>query len=185
MKSVFLQLAMDLNFEKEQRDFVTGLKSRTNAGRPNWNKVFTKIKEQRKGKVTVFFCGNPMLGKTLKEKCNEFGFTFRKEVFWDYDIHDLKKLILQNSVYKDLYFIYQRIIIWNTCLCGLVWDGLDLNLFMYFQFIAIIMGLVPFLLLRQIISKLGLGTSLIQYKVWLNWVAVFEALGQSTCQKCD
>ena len=81
MKSVFLQLAMDLNFEKEQRDFVTGLKSRTNAGRPNWNKVFTKIKEQRKGKVTVFFCGNPMLGKTLKEKCNEFGFTFRKEVF--------------------------------------------------------------------------------------------------------
>ena len=39
MKSVFLQLAMDLNFKKEQRDLVTGLKSRTNAGRPNWNKV--------------------------------------------------------------------------------------------------------------------------------------------------
>ena len=81
MKSVFLQLAMDLNFKKEQRDFVTGLKSRTNAGRPNWNKVFTKIKQQKQGKVTVFFCGNPMLGRTLKEKCNEFGFTFRKEVF--------------------------------------------------------------------------------------------------------
>ena len=81
MKSVFLQLAMDLNFKKDQRDFVTGLKSRTNAGRPNWNKVFTKIKEQRKGKVTVFFCGNPLLGRALKEKCNEFGFTFRKEVF--------------------------------------------------------------------------------------------------------
>ena len=81
MKSVFLQLAMDLNFKKEQRDLVTGLKSRTNAGRPNWNKVFTKIKEQRKGKVTVFFCGNPMLGRVLKQKCNDFGFTFRKEVF--------------------------------------------------------------------------------------------------------
>ena len=35
MKSVFLQLAMDLNFKKEQRDFVTGLKSRTNAGNSN------------------------------------------------------------------------------------------------------------------------------------------------------
>ena len=81
MKSVFLQLAMDLNFKREHRDFVTGLKSRTNAGRPNWNKVFTKIKQQKQGKVTVFFCGNPMLGRTLKEKCNEFGFTFRKEVF--------------------------------------------------------------------------------------------------------
>jgi len=81
MKSVFLQLAMDLNFKKEQRDLVTGLKSRTNAGRPNWNKVFTKVKEQQKGKVTVFFCGNPTLGRVLKQKCNDFGFTFRKEVF--------------------------------------------------------------------------------------------------------
>ena len=43
--------------------------------------MFTKIKEQKKGKVTVFFCGNPMLGRTLKEKCTDFGFTFRKEVF--------------------------------------------------------------------------------------------------------
>ena len=81
MKSVFLQLAMDLNFKKEQRDFVTGLKSRTNAGRPNWNKVFTKLQEEKKGKVTVFYCGNPMLAKTLRKKCAEFGFGFRKEVF--------------------------------------------------------------------------------------------------------
>jgi len=81
MKSVFLQLAMDLNFKKDQRDLVTGLKSRTNAGRPNWNKVFTKIKEQRHGKVTVFFCGNPTLARVLKQKCDQFGFTFRKEVF--------------------------------------------------------------------------------------------------------
>ena len=66
---------------QEKRDLVTGLKSRTNAGRPNWNKVFTKIKEQRKGKVTVFFCGNSALGRTLKLKCDEFGFTFKKEVF--------------------------------------------------------------------------------------------------------
>ena len=81
MKSVFLKLAMDLYFEKQQRDVVTGLKSRTNTGRPNWHMVFAKIQEQRKGKVTVFFCGNPMMGKTLKTKCNEFGFSFRKEVF--------------------------------------------------------------------------------------------------------
>ena len=60
---------------------VTGLKSRTNAGRPNWNKVFTKIREQKMGKVTVFFCGNSALSRTLKLKCDEFGFTFKKEVF--------------------------------------------------------------------------------------------------------
>jgi len=81
MKAVGLQLALDLLHEKEKRDLVTGLKSRTNAGRPNWNKVFTKIKEQRMGKVTVFFCGNSSLGRILKLKCDEFGFTFKKEVF--------------------------------------------------------------------------------------------------------
>merc|ERR1719220_585957 len=77
MKSVFLQMAMDLLHKKGSRDLVTGLKSRTNAGRPNWNKVFAKIREQKIGKITVFFCGNPTLGKMLKGKCDEFGFTFR------------------------------------------------------------------------------------------------------------
>jgi len=81
MKAVALQLALDILYNKEERDLVTGLKSRTNAGRPNWNKVFTKIKQERKGQVTVFYCGNPGLAKTLRSKCEEFGFKFRKEVF--------------------------------------------------------------------------------------------------------
>ena len=34
-----------------------------------WSHLFTQI--------TVFFCGNPTLGKMLKGKCDEFGFTFR------------------------------------------------------------------------------------------------------------
>jgi len=81
MKAVALQLALDILHQKEDRDLITGLKSRTNAGRPNWNKVFTKLKEEKKGQVTVFYCGNPMLARTLKSKCSEFGFKFRKEVF--------------------------------------------------------------------------------------------------------
>ena len=80
MKAVALQLALDLMHEKEKKDLVTGLKARTNAGRPNWTKVLTKvletkkthsyhmsmfqmpilqIREERKGEVTVFYCGNP------------------------------------------------------------------------------------------------------------------------------
>ncbi|MPC28250.1 NADPH oxidase 5 [Portunus trituberculatus] len=39
MKAVGLQLALDLLHEKEKRDLITGLKTRTNAGRPNWDKV--------------------------------------------------------------------------------------------------------------------------------------------------
>ncbi len=47
----------------------------------NTPQVFTQIREQRKGKITVFYCGNPVLAKVLKKKCNEFGFIFRKETF--------------------------------------------------------------------------------------------------------
>ena len=66
---------------QSKRDLITGLKTRTMAGRPNWDKVFRKLNEKRKGRVTVFFCGPPQLGKILKQKCTQFGFEYRKEVF--------------------------------------------------------------------------------------------------------
>lgn len=81
MKAVGLQLALDLLHEKEKRDLITGLKTRTNAGRPNWDKVFKQLQNQQKGKITVFYCGPPALGRTLRYKCDEYGFGFRKEIF--------------------------------------------------------------------------------------------------------
>lgn len=81
MKAVGLQLALDLLHKKSKRDLITGLKTRTNAGRPNWDKVFKELQTQKKGKITVFFCGSPQLGKILKLKCDEFGFDYRKENF--------------------------------------------------------------------------------------------------------
>ncbi|XP_044745460.1 NADPH oxidase 5 isoform X2 [Coccinella septempunctata] len=81
MKAVGLQLALDLLHEKEKRDLITGLKTRTNAGRPNWDKVFKQISDQKKGKVTVFYCGPPQLARILRVKCDQYGFSFRKEVF--------------------------------------------------------------------------------------------------------
>ncbi|XP_023338172.1 NADPH oxidase 5 [Eurytemora carolleeae] len=81
MKAVGLQLALELLHEKSKRDLITGLKTRTIAGRPNWDKVFKQVTETRKGRVTVFFCGPPQLGKVLKLKCDQFGFDYRKENF--------------------------------------------------------------------------------------------------------
>nr|XP_027207906.1 NADPH oxidase 5-like [Penaeus vannamei] len=81
MKAVGLQLALDLLHEKEKRDLITGLKTRTNAGRPNWDKVFKQLQNQQKGKITVFYCGPPALARTLRYKCDEYGFDFRKEIF--------------------------------------------------------------------------------------------------------
>ncbi|KAG0728255.1 NADPH oxidase 5 [Chionoecetes opilio] len=66
---------------KEKRDLITGLKTRTNAGRPNWDKVFKQLCNQQKGKITVFYCGPPTLARTLRYKCDEYGFDFRKEIF--------------------------------------------------------------------------------------------------------
>ncbi|KAH8285546.1 hypothetical protein KR054_010852 [Drosophila jambulina] len=81
MKAVGLQLALDLLHEKGKRDLITGLKTRTNAGRPNWDKVFKQLQAQQKGKVTVFYCGPSQLAKTLRYKCDQYGFAFRKECF--------------------------------------------------------------------------------------------------------
>jgi len=39
MKAIGLQMALDLIHKKEKRDLITGLKTRTQAGRPNWNQV--------------------------------------------------------------------------------------------------------------------------------------------------
>ncbi|XP_018347473.1 PREDICTED: NADPH oxidase 5 [Trachymyrmex septentrionalis] len=81
MKAVGLQLALDLLHEKEKRDLITGLKTRTNAGRPNWDKVFKQLQDKKKGKITVFFCGPPQLARILRYKCDQFGFCFKKESF--------------------------------------------------------------------------------------------------------
>lgn len=80
-KSVGLELALYLVHEKNKKDLVTGLRTRTKAGRPHWDDFFTKIQDQKKGKVTVFFCGRPQLGRTLHRQSDKFGFKFRKEIF--------------------------------------------------------------------------------------------------------
>ena len=81
MQAVALQLALELVHRREKRDLVTGLRARTHPGRPNWDKVFTVLRKEKKGQVTIFYCGNPFLAKTLKTKCDQFGFRFRKEIF--------------------------------------------------------------------------------------------------------
>jgi NAD(P)H-flavin reductase len=82
VRAVGMHLAMDLLHKKEGgKDIMTGLKSKTNAGRPNWDKIFQKLQDERKGKITVFYCGNPVVGSILRGKCEQYGFDFRKEVF--------------------------------------------------------------------------------------------------------
>uniref|UniRef100_A0A8C2I732 NADPH oxidase, EF-hand calcium binding domain 5 n=1 Tax=Cyprinus carpio TaxID=7962 RepID=A0A8C2I732_CYPCA len=81
MKAIGLQMALDLLAKKEKRDSITGLRTRTQPGRPDWAKVFQKVSEEKKGKVHVFYCGSPALAKHIKAQCEHFGFNFYKENF--------------------------------------------------------------------------------------------------------
>jgi len=80
-KAVTLHLALDLMHKKTTRDLITGLKTRTSAGRPEWDALFEKFGAAGHGKVTVFYCGNPTLADALHEKCNRHKFAFKKEIF--------------------------------------------------------------------------------------------------------
>ena len=50
-KAVVLHLALDLMHKKTKTDLITGLKTRTKAGRPDWDELFQAIKKQDMGKV--------------------------------------------------------------------------------------------------------------------------------------
>jgi hypothetical protein len=57
-------------------DAVTRLRSRTNYGRPNWDKEFVDISTNHKdAKVGVFYCGNKTLAGILRYSCNQFSGT--------------------------------------------------------------------------------------------------------------
>ncbi|XP_075327246.1 NADPH oxidase 5 [Odontesthes bonariensis] len=81
MKAIGLQMALDLLAKKEMRDSITGLRTRTQPGRPEWGKVFQKLSMEKKGKVHVFYCGAPALAKVIKAQSEIFGFNFYKENF--------------------------------------------------------------------------------------------------------
>ncbi|NWV26558.1 NOX5 oxidase, partial [Origma solitaria] len=81
MKALGLQVALDLLAAQEHRDSITGLRTRTQPGRPDWNKVFGKLAQEQRGEVQVFFCGSRGLAKVIREHCRRFGFRFSKENF--------------------------------------------------------------------------------------------------------
>lgn len=70
-----------LGILQAKRDLITGLKTRTQSGRPDWDHVFRGIQKNGLDNVTVFYCGNPSLAETLTQKSYEFGFKFKKEIF--------------------------------------------------------------------------------------------------------
>lgn len=62
-----------INASKVGGDAISKLKSRSFFGRPDWDKVFTEIRDKHiNQKIGVFFCGPKPLSKTLHEMSNKY-----------------------------------------------------------------------------------------------------------------
>ncbi|NWH38316.1 NOX5 oxidase, partial [Chloropsis hardwickii] len=81
VRALGLQLALELLAAREQRDSISGLRSRTRPGRPDWAKVFGQVAAERRGQVRVFFCGSAGLARDIQRHCRSFGFRFSRENF--------------------------------------------------------------------------------------------------------
>lgn len=74
--------AFDLLHQEHQVDLITGLKNQIQAGRPNWNTIFTQLKKQYPTEpVDVYYCGPRGLSSTLRRQCYQHQFSYRKENF--------------------------------------------------------------------------------------------------------
>jgi len=77
-----LNLAMELMFAEKGSDPVTGLRSQTRFGHPDWSELIADFSQRYRGEnVNVFFCGPPGLGAKIRPLCKKAGFRFRKENF--------------------------------------------------------------------------------------------------------
>ncbi len=76
-----------INDANAETDTITGLRTPTNFGRPNWDAIFRGIRKiHAPAEAGVFFCGPKPLGSQLHTKCNmhtgpDFRFAWGKENF--------------------------------------------------------------------------------------------------------
>lgn len=82
LSNLLLQVAFDSYWKVHQVDPLTGLRAKTQAGRPDWLTYFKEVKNQHPDTpVDVFFCGPKQLGKQLQKDANRMGFLFYEEQF--------------------------------------------------------------------------------------------------------
>nr|XP_011461300.1 PREDICTED: putative respiratory burst oxidase homolog protein H isoform X1 [Fragaria vesca subsp. vesca] len=87
-RSALITMVQRLQHAKNGVDVVSQSRIRTHFSRPNWRKVFSDLAAaHQSSRIGVFYCGTPVLIKTLKNLCLEFSlnsstrFQFHKENF--------------------------------------------------------------------------------------------------------
>jgi predicted ferric reductase/Ca2+-binding EF-hand superfamily protein len=77
-----LELARDVMHASGRSDMITGLRTHTHVGRPDWPAMLGSIAARhRPHPVDVYFCGPPGLGALLAPLCRGLGMSFREEKF--------------------------------------------------------------------------------------------------------
>ena len=77
-----VEVARQIMHESGKDDLVTGLRTHTHMGQPDWERMLYLIREQHAPeKVDVYFCGPPGLAKKLRPICSRLGMHFREERF--------------------------------------------------------------------------------------------------------
>lgn len=77
-----LELARAVMHDAGRSDMITGLRTKTHVGHPDWEAMLRAIAERHApAKVDVFFCGPHGLAAKLAPLCHRLGMTFREEQF--------------------------------------------------------------------------------------------------------
>lgn len=77
-----LELAREAMHAAGRADIVTGLRTKTHMGHPDWEAMLARIVERHApAKVDVFYCGPHGLARKLSAICQKLGMTFREERF--------------------------------------------------------------------------------------------------------
>lgn len=80
--AVALELAREAAIAAGARDVITGLRTKTHIGQPDWDATLQGIARlHAPEKVDVFFCGPPGLGAIVRRAARRAGMRFRDEKF--------------------------------------------------------------------------------------------------------
>ncbi len=80
--AVGLEIAREIMHAAGKRDIVTGLRTLTHMGQPDWELVLGAIAKQHEPhRVDVFFCGPVGLANKLRRTCARLGMSFQREQF--------------------------------------------------------------------------------------------------------
>ncbi len=82
LHSGLAELALDLMYAKTNVDMLTGLRTRTQLGHPQWRELLTGFSTAHAGaQVQVYFCGPDGLAQSLSPICRDLGMPFHVERF--------------------------------------------------------------------------------------------------------